>query len=459
MKWWASAESRARDRAVATLGRVGWPGPIRELLARLGTAEVPAFVVGEGIAGALDGAPDAGALRLWTPLPAGRVGERGRIVGEAAGGALVVWHGGATIGVHAEPDGGDRDALRATLGRRGLTIHAMAFAPATGELLDPFGGARDRERRRLRAPEDAEARLAEDPARALRVARLAAARDAEPDEALREALPTVREAVGRLPARRVRRELDRLLATPRPSVGLELLREARLLDDWLPELARCRGVPQNRFHAWDVWYHSIHSCDAAPADRLRVRWAALLHDIGKPAARVESGGDATFHGHERIGAELADAVLTRLEVPPADREHIVHLVREHMFAFRSDASDAALRRWLGRVGPGSVADLFDLRIADTLGNGTRAGSPAQLDGLRDRIERVLAAADGPPAISLAVNGDDVRAVTGWAPGPDVGKLLRALRAEVEAHPERNTRDGLLARIRTWASGPPGSGVA
>ena len=104
---------------------------------------------------------------------------------------------------------------------------------------------------------------------------------------------------------RVRVELEKLLGAPRPSGGLDLLREAGLLELWMPELARTRGVPQNRYHAYDVYLHSLYTCDAAPADKPRVRWAALLHDIGKPDTRVERGGEGTFYNHQFVGADLA----------------------------------------------------------------------------------------------------------------------------------------------------------
>lgn len=181
-----------------------------------------------------------------------------------------------------------------------------------------------------------------------------------------------------------------------------------------------------------------------------MRWAALLHDVGQPDVRAERDGNGTFHGHERVSAERADQVHRRLEFAPADREHNVHLVREHLFGFRADASDVAVRRWLVRMVVDRVADRFDLRITDTMGNGARAGSPAQLDAFRDRIERVRAGGDAPSGVELAVNGDDVLALTGRAPGPVVGALLRRLRAEVAERPERNMREHLLARIRACA---------
>src|SRR5207244_318365 len=120
----------------------------------------------------------------------------------------------------------------------------------------------------------------------------------------------------------------------------------------------------------------------APADKPRVRWAALLHDIGKPDTRVVRGGDGTFYNHQFVGAELADRLLERMRFPADERAAIVHLVREHMFDYRGGWSDAGLRRWLRRVGEEAVADLFDLRIADMLGNGLKQGFPVHLQEMR-----------------------------------------------------------------------------
>jgi tRNA nucleotidyltransferase (CCA-adding enzyme) len=248
---------------------------------------------------------------------------------------------------------------------------------------------------------------------------------------------------------RVREELEKLMGARRPSVGVELLREAGLLALWMPEVSRCRGVPQNRWHAYDVYVHSLETCDHSPASKPVVRWAALLHDIGKPDTRVERKGEGTFYNHQVVGADLADRLLLRLRFSNDMRGAIVHLVREHMFDYRKEWSDAAVRRWVRRVGEEAVADLFDLRIADVLGNGLRVGFPAQLEALRVRIERVLTESHALRARDLKVDGRDVMRMLRIGPGPAVGEALEALLEEVLERPERNTRDHLLARLAEW----------
>ncbi len=346
------------------------------------------------------------------------------------------------------------DDVRADLARRDLTVNALAFDPMSGVLLDPFGGLADLAHGVLRAVGDPVARFHEDGLRPLRVARLAAQLEMTPEPATRDALGTARARSSRVAVERVRGELDRLLRAPRPSVGFELLRPAGLLGLWLPELEACVAVPQNRHHAWDVYRHSLFTCDAAPADKPQVRWAALLHDIGKPATRVERHGDGTFYGHQDVGADLADRLLERLRFSNDQRRAIVHLVREHMFDYRPEWSDAALRRWLRRVGDGSVADLFDLRIADYIGNGQRAGLPFYLESMRERIDRLVSENHAVRVRDLAVGGEDVMRELGIGPGRAVGEALEALLEEVIEHPEANSRAhllGRLARLRTARS--------
>jgi tRNA nucleotidyltransferase (CCA-adding enzyme) len=336
--------------------------------------------------------------------------------------------------------------LRADLGRRDFTLNALAFDPLSGVLVDPYGGVADLERRRLRAVGDPRTRFQEDALRPLRAARFAATLELELEPATRAALGGVRERARLVAVERVHDELAKLMKAARPSIGLELLRTAGLLELWMPELVRCFGVPQNRWHAYDVYVHSLETCDHAPAGKPVVRWAALLHDIGKPDTRVERRGEGTFYNHQVVGAELADRLLERLRFPNETRAAVVHLVREHMFDYRAEWSDAAVRRWVRRVGEGAVADLFDLRIADMLGNGLKTGFPAQLEALRGRMTRVLARPHALRVRDLAVDGRDVMRELGIGPGPTVGEALEALLEEVLEQPDHNRRDHLLARL-------------
>jgi tRNA nucleotidyltransferase (CCA-adding enzyme) len=469
-RWWQNwtrgATDAAADRARARLAAHRWPEPLPALLARLREGGHAAYLVGGTVRDALLGRESVSEIDVATDLAPDDVARRfARVVPTGARfGTVTILEDGVTVecttfrreATYSDARHPDQVAFTADpeedLGRRDLTVNAMAWDPAAGVFLDPHGGALDLERRVLRAVGDPLARFREDALRPLRVARFVVTLEMEPDDALRAALAALGAPGGPDPGagvatERVRAELDRMLTGRQPSRGLEVLREAGLLGVWLPELARTRGVPQNRFHAYDVYFHSLYTCDAAPAGKPDVRWAALLHDLGKPETRVERDGEGTFYNHQFVGAEIAFALLERLRFPHQRRDRIVHLVREHMFDYRTGWSDAALRRWLRRVGPEHVADLFDLRIADMLGNGLKQGFPTYLEQMRARIERLLEDSRALHVADLAVNGDDVMRALDLPPGPPVRAALEALLEEVIEDPARNTRDHLLARLR------------
>jgi len=461
----------ARRGAETRLRAHAWPETLRRALARLAADGHSAWLVGGSVRDVLldRAAAVAPGHERWDvatdrlPDEVRAVFPRVEGVGERHGTVLVLWEGLELEVTTFRREGAYTDLRRPDevwftrdvledLARRDLTVNALAFSLADGRLLDPHGGARDILRRTLRAVGDPLERFREDALRPLRVARLAAVLEMEPDAETRAALAGVDDRVGALAIERVRDELERLMGAARPSRGFEILREAGLLARWLPELAACRGVPQNRFHAYDVYFHSLYSCDAAAPEKPEVRWAALLHDIGKPGTRVERAGEGTFHGHAELGARLADARLAALRFATGFRERVVHLIREHMFDFQESWSDAAVRRFVRRVGVERVADLFDLRMADAIGNGTRGPDTRRLEAMAKRIERVLRDSSALSVHQLAVDGDDVMRSLGLPAGPEVGRVLHALLEQVIDQPALNTRAALLQRLDGMRAG-------
>jgi tRNA nucleotidyltransferase (CCA-adding enzyme) len=452
---------QATARAAAKLRAHAWPTAVLTALARLREHDARAYLVGGSVRDVLLDRPGDDVFDVATSqTPAEVMARFARVepIGLEHGTVLVIEpelrfecttlrrEGAYTDARHPDAVEFTLDPLE-DLARRDFACNALAFDPGSGELLDPHGGALDLERGVLRAVGDPVLRFHEDALRPLRAARFAAVLGLALDQGTEAALGSARERARQVAMERVRAEWEKLMAAPRPSTGIELLRRAGLLALWMPELDACAGVGQNRFHAYDVYEHSLRSCDAAPAGKPRVRWAALLHDIGKPATRVIRHGDATFYGHQETGAELADALLERFRFSNDERRAVVHLVRQHMFDFRRDWSDAALRRWLRRVGVEAVADLFDLRIADCIGNGLRSGYPAMLDEMRRRIRVLLATRQALTRRDLAVDGGDVTRVLGVPPGPRVGEVLEVLLQRVIDDPAANRRDVLLAAMR------------
>jgi tRNA nucleotidyltransferase (CCA-adding enzyme) len=266
------------------------------------------------------------------------------------------------------------DDIEADLARRDFTVNAIAWGsratPGGGPaeppaLVDPYGGALDVERRVLRAVGEPAKRFEEDALRMIRGVRLAATLEFAIEPATLAAIADRAPLVEHLSGERIGAELGRLLGARRPSVGLRLMAGTGLLDRVSPELAAQRGIAQNKVPGEDLWDHTLRAVDATPPGRPVVRLAALVHDIGKPA----TAADGHFYGHERVGADVAKAFLERVHYPRAVIQRVVALVRQHMFAYETSWSDAAVRRFIGKVGRDMLDELFELRMADNAGSG------------------------------------------------------------------------------------------
>ena len=348
-------------------------------------------------------------------------------------------------------------SLHDDLARRDFTINALAWVPADaalreGRLVDPWRGVVDLRLRVLRAVGEAEARFGEDALRLLRAVRFAAALGLRLDPATESALRRLAPLAAGVSGERLRDELKRILrfgraaADPPPSTAFRLMEHLGLLGVLLPELAALRGVPQGKALPGDGLDHSLRAMDAVPPDRVALRLAALVHDLGK----ATTFADGHFFGHEEVGARLAAHLLRRLRLPRAESERIVHLVRHHMFDYRADWSDAAVRRFIRRVGPEAVPDLLALRRADNAASG--AADPA-LGGLAELEQRVARELRGPITPErLAVNGHDLQSELGLAPGPALGRLLGDLFEAVLERPELNRREVLLDLARSRLQG-------
>jgi len=339
------------------------------------------------------------------------------------------------------------ESITEDLERRDFTMNAIAVDLVSGAVVDPFAGVADARSHLLRTVGPAEARFSEDALRILRAARFVATLPCEPSPEVRAAMAALAPAVFSLSAERVRDELVKLQGAAAPSVGFALLADTGVLDVVLPELAACRGVTQNVFHRYDVFEHSLRACDAAPEQNPIVRWAALLHDVGKVPTRAEREGRVTFYGHERVGAVLVADRLARLRFGRREAQAIVHLVANHMFHYQRSWTDAAVRRFVARVGLETLDDLFALRAADNAARGVDVPEPEDLGDLSERIARERARATAFTVRDLAVDGGDLMREMGIAPGSDVGALLRGLLEFVLSGRGENTREALLAEAR------------
>ncbi|WP_437487247.1 CCA tRNA nucleotidyltransferase [Sorangium sp. So ce1014] len=348
------------------------------------------------------------------------------------------------------------DDITADLARRDFTMNAIAIDPVDGHLIDPFGGQRDLEAKIIRAVGDPGERFAEDGLRVLRAARFAATLESALDPETERAMGTARshQTFRCVSAERVRDEWLKAMRARRPSVAFDIMRRTELLSITCPEMMESVGCEQNRWHAYDVWGHAMACLDACKPEPI-LRVAALMHDIGKPRTREfsEKTSDYTFYEHERVGAEMAEPILTRLRFSNDERARIVALIRHHLICYDDSWTDAAVRRWLRRVTPALAPDLYEIGVADALGKGREVAEDiATIGRLRERVEALLAAGAALSAKDLAVNGGVLMKALGIPPSRLVGEILERLVEVVTEEPEANTPERLLAAARDIVAG-------
>jgi poly(A) polymerase/tRNA nucleotidyltransferase (CCA-adding enzyme) len=338
------------------------------------------------------------------------------------------------------------DNLHQDLSRRDFTINALAFDPETQEIIDDFHGQEDLKQKIIRAIGNPVERFSEDGLRPIRACRLAAKLEFDIEPETFQAIPKTLEIVKKVAPERIHDEIIKLLQAPRPSVGFELMRKSGLLKLLMPELESCYGVEQPpKYHKYDVYWHSLYSCDAAPQDQYLIRLAALLHDIGKPPCKV----GYTFYNHDQLGAKMAEEILKRLKFSNSDIKAVSNLIKNHMFEYSSTWSDAAVRRFIRRVGgTEEVKRLFLLRKADAKGM-EREIEAEYLNELQARIDKIIADENALHVSDLKVDGNDVMRILKIPPGPKVGQVLNFLLEKVLDHPELNQRETLLKLIHAY----------
>jgi len=347
------------------------------------------------------------------------------------------------------------------LRRRDFTINAMAEHVETGRLIDPCGGREDLDAGLIRMIFDNA--FAEDPLRILRGVRFAVRLDFELEEDTRRQMQNSARLLATLSSERIQEELGRILTEcDRASRAFVLLHELGALAVILPELDRCAGVEQNQYHPDDVFIHSLKTLDAAPREDLLLRWAALLHDVGKVDTRKtvndHRGERVVFYGHELVGEQMTRDLLSRLRCPKEMTATVASLVREHMFNYEPDWSDATVRRFIRRVGEDRLDRLFELREADCRSRGLD-DRVENAQHLRERVETELREARTFKIRDLAVNGRDVMEIIGKGSGADVGRVLNSLLESVIDDPTLNERETLLRVIRETAESDGESGAA
>ena len=330
------------------------------------------------------------------------------------------------------------------LERRDFTVNALAYDIESGETKDLFGGLKDIKAKIIRAVGEPSDRFKEDALRMMRAIRFTSQLGFILEPKTQRAITKLAGSLKFISGERIRDELIKILASNKAYEGLMLLHDTKLLQYILPELEQGVGVKQDRHHTYPVFNHNMLSLKHCPNPAWQVRFAALLHDIGKPKTRKIIGGIATFYNHEYVSARLTEKIMKRLKFSGDDSQRIINLVKNHMFYYNvGEVSAASVRRLIVKVGKENLKDLIDLRVADRLGSGTPKAMPYKLRHLQYMLEKVQ---NDPVSVKmLKINGEDLMASLEIKPGPKIGALLDVLLSEVIEEPEKNEKEFLLKR--------------
>ena len=326
-----------------------------------------------------------------------------------------------------KPEVGFGTSLEDDLLRRDFTINAMARDPLNGHIIDLFDGRQDLEAHILRAVgNEPDKRFDEDPLRLLRAVRFAAQLDFTIEPQTRRSMIRQAHKLQKISRERIRDEMNKLLVSPHPAKGLDLMVELGLMQWAIPEVLELRGVSQQPTPTMstrtpsskDIYAHVLRVVERS-SPRLATRWSALLHDIAKPRTRTVEDNKIHFFGHEDVGSHMARDILKRLHFDRGFIDSVSSIVRLHMRAnaYTTDWTDGAVRRLMLETG-GDLPDLLDLSRADI--TSYRADkiskATARVTELEERCQRLQAEAERVP-LKSPLDGKELMALFGRSPGP------------------------------------------
>jgi poly(A) polymerase len=440
--------------------------PTQQLAARLAKGGHRAYLVGGSVRDALldrdiddvdiatDARPDAieAAVRPWADA-VWLQGQRFGTVGCEMGGErfeVTTFRADVYRSESRKPEVTFSDDIVTDLSRRDFTVNAMAIALDDLAFVDPFEGLPDLAARRLRTPLSPEVSFDDDPLRMLRAARFVATLGFEPAPEIVAAIGDMRERLSIVSAERIRDELSKLVVAEDPSPGLWLIARTRLADEFLPEL-NAMQLEQDPIHRHkDVLAHTI-AVVAKTSPRLKLRLAALMHDVGKPRTRGFGPQGVTFHHHEVVGARIARDRLTALRYSTEVVEDVTKLVELHLrfHTYRMGWTDSAVRRYVRDAGH-LLDDLNELTRSDcTTRDARKADALARrMDELEARIAE-LREQEELAKIKPPLDGRQVMDFLGVAPGPIVGRA-RAFLLDLRLDEGPLTEEDAYARLAAWA---------
>jgi poly(A) polymerase len=440
--------------------------PTQQLAARLAKGGHRAYLVGGSVRDSLldreipdvdiatDARPDAieAAVRPWADA-VWLQGRRFGTVGCEVDGVrfeITTFRADVYRSESRKPEVTFSDDIETDLSRRDFTVNAMAIALDDPTLVDPFDGLPDLAARRLRTPLSPEVSFDDDPLRMLRAARFVATLGFEPAPEVVAAIADMRARLSIVSAERVRDELSKLLLADDPSPGLWLIARTRLADEFLPEL-NAMQLEQDPIHRHkDVLAHTI-AVVAKTSPRLKLRLAALMHDVGKPRTRGFGPQGVTFHHHEVVGARIARDRLTALRYSTEVIDDVTKLVELHLrfHTYRMGWTDSAVRRYVRDAGD-LLDDLNELTRSDcTTRDARKADALARrMDELEARIAE-LREQEELARIKPPLDGRQVMEFLGVAPGPIVGRALAFL-LDLRLDEGPLSPEDAYARLASWA---------
>lgn len=346
--------------------------------------------------------------------------------------------------------------LEEDLSRRDFTVNAMAIKikkkeeirekEEEFEIIDLFGGQEDLKNKIIRAVGDPSERFNEDALRMMRAIRFCVQLGFEIEEKTFEAIKKNSKNLKFISGERIRDEFNKIILSNNPSRGIELLVESKLMDEFIPEIITTIGVKQNRHHYFGpyntVYAHLLASLEKCPSEKLEVRLASFLHDLGKPKSKRGDGEMSTFYSHEYIGAKMVEKILERMKYPRKVIDKTVMLIKNHMFYYNVDeVGESGVRRVVQKVGVENIGDLIDVRIADRLGSGVAKAVPYKLRHFKFMVEKV--SSDAISVKQLKINGNDLITELKIQPGPKIGAILDVLLAQVIDDQTLNEKEKLL----------------
>ena len=343
--------------------------------------------------------------------------------------------------------------LNADLSRRDFTINTMAVDLADESfnlIIDPFQGRQDLKKRIIRTPLQPQQTFNDDPLRMMRAIRFATQLSFSIEAGTLQGIKDCADRLKIISQERITDEFNKILLTPRPSLGINLLDSCNLLPVFLPELIATKGVEQRRdYHHKDVYYHTLQVLDkvAKKSDKLTLRLAALFHDIAKPATkRFDNENGWTFHGHEVIGEKMVEVILSRLKYSNEVTDYVKKIIRLHlrpMALVSDDVTDSAIRRLLLNAGR-EFDDLMELCRADITSK-----NPAKLKHHLENYARVLVKAtdleqrDQLRAFKSPVDGMEIMQKLNLKPGRQVGLIKKFIEEAILEGMIPNDHDAAL----------------